>query len=155
MKQEFWHTTTLHIKLVALVSSLFHKKVQMRDLKHPDIGIFGSCGIKWNENSDMTLHHIIILSIYTYRTKHKVYKWNGACFASEIPSCHSCGFYYSKQNMRPNFYNIKMAISARMALTRWVRRKIEFELAENAQKTLHKNQPRHINLHWSSINLSP
>ena len=45
MKQEFWYTTTLHIKLVALVSSLFHKKVQMRDLKHPDIGIFGSCGI--------------------------------------------------------------------------------------------------------------
>ena len=119
MKQEFWHTTTLHIKLVALVSSLFHKKVQMRDLKHPDIGIFGSCGIKWNENSDMTLHHIIILSIYTYRTKHKVYKWNCACLAAEIPSCHSCGIYYSELNMRPNFYYIKMAIAARMALTRY------------------------------------
>ena len=118
MKQEFWHTTTLHIKLVALVSSLFHKKVQMRDLKHPDIGIFGSCGIKWNENSDMTLHHIIILSIYTYRTKHKVYKWNCACLAPEIPSCHSCGIYYSELNMRPNFYYIKMAIRAWMALTR-------------------------------------
>ena len=64
MKQEFWHIKTLNIKLIALVSSVFHKKVQMiQELKHPDIGIVGSCGIKWNENSDTKLHWIIDLYI--------------------------------------------------------------------------------------------